>query len=499
MRVGNITLRDYQQRAINGVRRSLRNHDRVILQSGTGSGKTAMGLFMMHSAVERGNKALFIVHQRELLAQTEEAFWKQGLAHGVIAPNRSRSRMPAQLAMIQTLTNRVKKGQVEAPDLIIIDECHRSLSPTYLEMIEAFPRARIVGLTATPERTDGKPLGEIYQDIVLGPPIRQLINEGHLCDYELYCPTISGADADGVGRRGHDYDLRQLAERFDSRQIFGDAVSHYQRLTPNKRAVVMCASVALAHKAAEEYRDRGIPAACMEGSMSSTDRAEIIRDLGSGKLRVVTNMNLLVEGVDIPAIEVVQWLRPTLSPIIWGQGCGRGFRPAPGKDHLVILDHVANFATRGLPCEEREYSLTGRSKPKVKPQDQDPTDNGPSLSSCAQCFKVYEAYLSECPYCGHENEDRKARKLKQVAGELQKVEIEKAKQARIEFRQRQGQTRDMQGLIRLFFAQGGKNPDKRAVFTIAGREGRSPTHEDFREASIILRELQNERATRGLL
>lgn len=487
-------LRDYQRETIQSVRESLRYNRRVILQSGTGSGKTMMGMYMLSQAVANGKRALFCVHQSELMQQTEDAFWQHGIEHGVVSPRRVRSRMPAQIAMVQTLVNRVRKGQIEPPDLIIIDEAHRSLSKTYREVVDAFPQATVIGLTATPERTDGQDMGTLYEDIVMGPPIRMLIDRGFLCDYDLYSPTIEGMDTGGFRKKGHEFDLDEVARMWEDRKVYGSAVRHYQQLTPGKRAVVACCNVAEGYKLADEYKAAGVPAACLEGKLTPTERQQLLKDFEAGKLRVLTSVNLLLEGVDIPSIEVVQWIRPTVSASVYGQFIGRGFRPFAGKERMVILDHVANFAKHGLPCEEREYSLWGESKPKRATSEKD--DAGPAITSCAKCFKAYEIHLAVCPFCGELNAAKKRREMELVEMELQRIELERVAQARQEMRRAQGSARDLHQLVKLFENTGSANPASRAVHVLAGRQRRSPTPDDFREASAILKQIRHENQSR---
>ena len=480
-----IQLRDYQITAVQAVRDAFKDHRRVILQAPTGAGKTAIALHMMSQTVARGNDAMMLVHQRELLSQTAAAFWREGLQHGVIASGIAKTRKPmrAHLAMVQTLRNRI--DGVREPGLIVIDEAHRSASKTYRDILDRWPSAYVVGLTATPRRTDGRAL-DMYEAIVRGPSIRSLIEHGWLCDYEIYAAAIDGADGRGVARRGADYDRQGLATALGDATIYGDAVGHYKRQTPGKRCVVMCASVDLAYKTRDAYRDAGVPAECIEGSMTQAQRDGIIERFRLGDVRVVTNMQLLIEGVDIPGIEVVQWLRPTLSLIVWMQGNGRGFRPAEGKDRLVILDHAGNFARHGLPDDDREWSLDGRMQIVATDDDGDLR-----LASCAKCFRVYPPGAPNCPYCGHVNETRERRELQRVEAELQRVEREQVAAKREQTRRMQRRAISIEDLVALFASQESRDPAARAAFVFAGRDRRKPTRAEFERAYNAWRDIRD--------
>jgi len=350
-------LRSYQTEMIDKTRGALRKNRRVLLQGPTGCGKTAITVYMMGRAAEQGKTAFFLVHQNELLGQTSRALWKQRLEHGMIASTKRKSLLPAQVASVQTLVRRLE--QYEEPDLIIIDECHRSAANTYQAILEAYPNARVIGLTATPQRTDGKGLDGTYDAMVQGPTIRQLIDAGYLCDYEIFAPP-STLDLSSVKTKMGDYDKAELEQQVDKPTITGDAVATYRKHASGKRAAVMCVSIAHAEHVRDSYLAAGVPAEMLEGKMTNKERDAVINRLRSGETLIVTAVNLLIEGLDVPGIEVVQWLRPTQSLIVFMQGNGRGFRPADGKDRLLILDQVGNWQRHGLLDDDREWSFEGK-------------------------------------------------------------------------------------------------------------------------------------------
>lgn len=474
-----LTLRPYQEDMLARTRAALQRHKRVLLQAPTGAGKTALTVYMMGRAAEQGKRSMFLVHQNELLSQTSRALWAQKLEHGMIAAGRSRSRQPAQVASVQTLVRRL--DQYEQPDLIIIDECHRSASASYQAILQHWPGVLVVGLTATPQRTDGKGLDDTYETIVLGPSIRELMDAGYLCDYEIFAPPNT-LDLSAVKTRMGDYDRTELEATLDKPTITGDAVATYRKHASGKRCVVMCVSIKHAEHVRDSYLAAGVPAEMIEGSMTNKERDEVLERMRSGQTLVIAQVQLLIEGVDIPSIEVVQWLRPTQSLIVWMQGNGRGLRPSPGKQSLLILDQVGNWSRHGLPDDDRQWSLEGRKKGKRK------TDDEPDVrvQQCQKCYHVFRPGVSECPSCGAPVERKDPRKLEVVEGELQRVD---ADLLRRETRREQGQARGLAQLVELGVNRGMKRPDAWAANVFASRSGRKPTGKDYQEAKRIYMEL----------
>lgn len=481
-------LRDYQSVLIERTRQAMRSHRNVLMQAPTGAGKTALTVFMMATAAKRGKRSIFLVHQSELLQQTSEALWKQHLAHGMICPGKAYSKLPVQVASVQTLVRRMDK--YPEPDLIVIDEAHRAAASTYRKVMEFYTNARVIGLTATPQRTDGKGLDDLFDTIVEGPPVRSLINAGYLSEYELIAPPID-IDMSSIKTKMGDYDKKELESAVDRPTITGDAVAHYKRHAMGRRCVVMCVSIKHAEHVCAQYKAAGIEAVQIDGKMTNAERKSVIERFRRGEVKVICNVQLLLEGVDIPAISVVQWLRPTQSLIVWLQGCGRGLRPAPGKDKLMILDHVGNWSRHGIPDEDREWSLQGRPKGRRKQKDEEPDLQ---IQQCLSCFHVFKTGPDFCPSCG-EPLPRKGRpELEVVDGELQKIDVE---QIRRERKREQGKARTLEDLVALGMRRGFKKPDAWAAHTMAHRVGKKPTRADFQKARSLMHALQNPAENRG--
>lgn len=474
-------LRPYQLDLIERTRQSLRRHKSVCLQAPTGAGKTAITTYMMARAAERGRSSMFCVHQNELLRQTSKALWAQKLEHGMVAAGKRPSRMPAQVASVQTLVRRL--DQYSAPDLVIIDEAHRAAAATYSRVLDAYPDAHVIGLTATPERTDGQPLS-MFSDLVLGPTPRQLIDAGYLCDYELFAP--SEVDRSSLPKQGGDYKTDAAAALMDKPKIIGDAVDHYLANAPGERCVVMCVNLKHAAHVAAEYQSRGVAAEMIEGTMTNIQREAVLDRFERGETKVIASCALMTEGIDIPAIEAVQWLRPTQSLIVWMQGCGRGLRPHPGKEKLKIFDHVGNWHDHGLPDDDREWSLEGRKRRERNKGEEDEPDF--QLQRCGQCAHVFRAGPAFCPRCGAKVEQKTAREIEVVEGKLEKIDLERQRRER---RREVGKARTLRDLIELGVRRGMKKPAAWAMITVAAREQRKPTPAEFREAHRVLEEIQS--------
>lgn len=473
-----LILRPYQESVIDDTREALRRHHSVLMQGPTGMGKTAITVFMMGRAAAHGKRAYFLVHQNELLSQTSKALWRQQLEHGMIASGKSRSTLPAQVASVQTLVRRM--DQYKEPDLLIIDEAHRAAAKTYQTIIERWPNARVIGLTATPQRTDGKPLDVMFDTLVLGPTIRELMDAGYLCDYEIYAPPI-GIDVSTVKRKMGDFDSKELEAVVDKKSITGDAVAHYKTHASGKRCVVMCVSIKHAEHVAEQYQAAGVSSGVIEGTMTGHARDKMLADFAAGRLMVICNVQLLVEGVDIPAIEVVQWLRPTQSLVVWMQGNGRGLRPADNKTGLIIFDHVGNCLRHGLPDDDREWSLEGKEKGKKKAAADEV-----KIKQCGSCYAVFRPGPQTCPHCGAPVAGQQ-RELEVVEGELQKVD---KLAIRKEQKREQGSARTLDDLVALGMRRGMAKADAWAAITLAARQGRKATTSEYDQARAIRKRLE---------
>lgn len=477
-----ISLREYQEDAVLRLRRSIQVHKRSILVSPTGSGKTRMALRIVQGAISHGNSCWFVVHRRELCKQTSREFWEHKLEHGLIMSGKGRTQTLAQVGTVLTAANYVEKLPEEMrPKIIIFDEAHRSVSSSYQRLIEACPSAIIIGLTATPERTDGKGLGEIYRDMVQVQSMRWLIDKGFLCDYRLIAPAEK-VDLSGVKTSMGDYASDDLERVMDRPTITGDAIAAYRKYANGKRNMVFCVSIKHSEHTCEQYNAAGIPAEHIDGTNTDREREAALARFRSGETLVLCSVQLAIEGLDIPAVEAVQQLRPTKSVIVYLQLIGRGLRPEAGKKSLIILDQVNNWQRFGLPDDDREWSLEGRKRGKRKAAEEEPDIN---IQQCRTCFSVFRKGLAKCPGCGAAIKGGRLAPT-QVDGVLEEVDLAQVRKA---MKHEQGSARTFKDLIALGIRRGMNRPAEWACVVFASRQGRKPTPSEFAEARRIFQEL----------
>ena len=422
-----LKLRNYQEGAVEGIRQSYRDGFRSpLLVLPTGAGKTVVFSYVAAQTSSRGKRVLILVHRIELLRQTSNKLTEAGVYHGLINPKYTPNlHAPVQVASVQTVVNRLDK--IHAPDLIIVDEAHYALAGTWKKIIGAFPNARVLGVTATPCRGDGTGLGVeaggVFDDLVMGPQIAELIDMGFLVKPRIYAPK-ERLDLSAVRMVRGDYDAKQLNEVVDKPTITGDAVQHYMRLCPGTPAVVFCVSVNHAQHVAEEFRRAGFRAYHADGTLDDDVRGRILGGLGNGTVDVVTSCDLISEGTDIPAIGCAILLRPTQSLGLYIQQVGRALRTSDGKSSAIILDHVGNVITHGLPDEERQWSLEGEKRKKRKKNDYEVNIR---VQQCPSCFMIHEPG-PVCTSCGHVYQTKEKEGPKQVDGILVEM-TEEQKQA----------------------------------------------------------------------
>jgi superfamily II DNA or RNA helicase len=371
-------LRPYQQEAVERLRAAFRQgHRGVLFVLPTGGGKTVVFSHIAQQTASRGNRIAVLVHRVELLEQASRSLDALGVRHGLIAAGRAMNlAAPVQVASVGTLSRRLSQLPPELFQLLVIDEAHHSNAGQWSRIIQHFSGAHLLGVTATPVRSDGRGLGQFYSELVLGPTAAWLTANGFLAEARVFAPP-SGFAAQQLRKRMGDYDLRQAADALGGARILGDAVSHYQQHLQGRSAIAFCCSVAHAQAVAEAFNAQGIAAASIDGSLDATTRRALLEQLGTGELQVLTSCALIGEGVDVPSVGGCILLRPTQSEALHLQMIGRCLRPQPGKQ-AVILDHVGNIARLGHHLEERSWSLDGVRK-RCRQQ-------APSVKTCPQCF-----------------------------------------------------------------------------------------------------------------
>jgi superfamily II DNA or RNA helicase len=409
-------LRPYQTDLITAIRLQYQlGHRKVLAVLPTGAGKTVCFSHIAQAAAKKGNRICILVHRAELLDQASRSLSSMSVQHGLIQANRAMDLSAAvQVASVQTLARRLHKLPRDFFQLVIIDEAHHSNSDTWARTLEHFHQAHLLGVTATPIRLDGRGLGEHYQAMVEGPSAAWLTDNGYLAPARVLAPP--GFDTTGLRKRMGDFDTKEAEHRIGT--IMGDAVSHYRKHLDGQTAIAFCCSVAHAEAVARLFMGAGIPAASIDGSMTSEQRRDLLQALGTGRIRVLTSCALIGEGVDVPSVGGCILLRPTASTSLHLQMIGRCLRPSPGKAAAVVLDHVGNTLRLGHHLEPREWTLDGLAK-----RDR---DKAPSVKVCPQCFATSMSAAQVCRECGHMFA-AEARELQQVEGELVEVQRQQAK------------------------------------------------------------------------
>lgn len=401
-----MNLRPYQQQLITDIRLQYQlGHKRVLAVLATGGGKTICFTHIAQQAARKGNRVCILVHRQELLDQASRAM---PMPHGCIRANRSMDLSHAvQIASVQTLARRLHLIPPEFFQLIIVDEAHHTNAGTWRKVIEHFHAAKLLGVTATPCRTDGRGLGEWYQTMVQGPSAQWLTDEGYLAAARVLAPP--GFDTKGLRKKMGDYDIKEAEQRVGT--IMGDIAGHYRKHLSGQTAIAFCCSVAHAEAVAGLFTSQGIAAASIDGTMASEQRSDLLTALSTGRLKVLTSCALIGEGVDVPSVGGCILLRPTQSEALHLQMIGRCLRPS-GAKVAVVLDHVGNTLRLGHHLEQRDWTLDG-----VARRDR---DQAPSVKVCPQCYATSPSAAQVCRDCGHVFAPE-ARELKQVEGELQEI------------------------------------------------------------------------------
>jgi len=463
-----LELYDDQSTVIARLRSAVRAGKRApLVVSPTGSGKTVMFAWLAQRFAERRRRINILAHRFELTEQISETLSEFGVPHGRIeAGFHYDPRYAVHVASVMTLVRRF--GQVQIPDVLIIDEGHHAAEGTsWHTVFEYFrlwnPKLLTTGWTATPERLGGEGLDDTYDCLIEGLSVRQLIDMGRLSDYKLLGPK-NQLDVSGLHRRAGDYIKGESEALVDKPVITGDAISHYEKYLRGAPAVAFCVSVRHAEHVASEFASRGFRAASVDGSMTTLERRARFKDFRAATLNVLTSCDLISEGLDVPGMHGAILLRPTESLALYLQQVGRSLRKFPGKEFAFILDHVGNWKRHGLPCVERQWKLTGTGAERRK---KDPNDI--AIRQCAQCGAVGPATLKECPECGFVFITLGGRKIDEVEGELEEID---PRVAAMQFRRDRRGARDLDSLIELGRMRGMKNPEGWARHVLDARDAK---------------------------
>jgi superfamily II DNA or RNA helicase len=386
-------LRPYQNSSINTLRNAFRTNKRVLFVLPTGGGKTAIFTYIANSS---NKNILILAHRKELIEQITERL-------GNYDTNR------IKVGMVQTVVKNLDKYNSE---FIIMDEAHHAVAGSWEKIMNAYNKAYVLGVTATPCRLDGKGLANAFDCMVEGPTITNLINEGYLCKAKTYA---SAHDLSKIKTVAGDYNKSQLADYFNKSKITGDAIEAWRNYAYEKQTIVFCINIEHAISVSALFNALGYKSEVISSKNGKDERDKIISNFRNGITTLLISVDIISEGFDVPSCEAVILLRPTKSLALYMQQVGRALRTSPGKSHAIILDHAGNCFRHGLATEEREWELTHN---KVKAAQQQKWQ----LRQCENCFAIISNVVDKCPECGNINKPA-PKEMKLVAGEL--IEVDK--------------------------------------------------------------------------
>lgn len=380
-----IVLRDDQNDLIDRTRAAFARCRRVLAQAGCGWGKTTFASEIVRCALGRRTRTLVIAHRRRLIQQLSDRFAQFGIPHSVIMANmpdalhqRSDNSSPIIVASKDTLISRAKRDGLPIADLVIPDECHRLLGQGYTDLMNHYSGARWLGLTATP--SDGeRGLGNYFDEMVCAPPTSELIRAGVVVPYRVYAALELA-------------ELRKSGGRF---KPAGDPVEQWLRHAAGRPTVLFAPRVAESKAVVESFNRAGITAVHIDAHSSEAERDDACAGLESGAVKLVSQVGLWIEGVDVPCLSVVQLLAKCGSLIKFIQATMRAGRGYPGKEYATLIDHSGAVFEFGFPDDDMEWSLAGGEPVKNKTKDGGTRE--PFV--CVKCGMVYSG-TNTCPACG---------------------------------------------------------------------------------------------------
>ena len=397
-------LRDYQQQAVDDIRAAFaQGHRKVIFQLPTGGGKTPIVSHIIKQVHGRKLRTWAIAHRKELIYQLRDTLARFEVNSGIIMSGHDFTAHRSQVCSIQTLARRLHYPLWDKPKwqptLIICDEAHHARSSTYQKAFNKFPNALILGVTATPCRTDGKGLGDVFNHMVCGPSISQLVEQGYLVPPKYFVSANVMGDHN-VRKTAGDYNLSDLGEAVSETRLEGDLVREWLDKAQGLQTIVFAVNIEHSERIVNQYLGAGIPAAHIDCETHPDRRQEILAEFAAGRIKVLSNCSIVTEGFDVPACSCVQIARPTQSTSLYFQQVGRALRPAAGKSHAIVLDHAGVYEFHGNVLTPMHWTLA-----KTKPKEAQPNWLGDqeAVEPKPKPEKVIthngEEVLIEVPYC----------------------------------------------------------------------------------------------------
>ena len=398
-----LILRSYQSEIVSAVRQKIVNGvKKILLVLSTGSGKTAVMFEMSRLAVKKGGKVLLLVHRRDLAFQTANKFKEYGLESGIIMSGVELDfSKPIQIASVWTYNRRLDLSPhdfniffVDA-SLILIDEAHRSLSNVFQKVMDNYDNKVVVGVTATPCLSSGKPMGKMYDSLVDTIPISRLIDECHLVPCVYYGGTT--ANLKDLKTVKGDWDIKELGRRSDKPELIGDVIDNWLRIAPDRQTIVFGVNRKHSKHLRDSFLRHGIATAYLDAFSPDEEREDVLTRYANREIQVIVNVALFQEFLDAPITSCIVIARCTKSMGLYRQLCGRGLRPHPesGKTSCTIIDHGGCVQRLGYIDDDIEWTLEGKGKAyEVKK----PREKEAKIFECEMCRFLFTG--PRCPQCG---------------------------------------------------------------------------------------------------
>ena len=379
-------LRHYQIEICEKIKEAFKTHRSVMVQMPTGTGKTVVLAELVKMYLDNGSQSstlnschcqvLIVAHRVELIEQTGEHLHRFSIAHGVIAGCKKPTEMrPVMVASIQSLSAQLSTLTAQlAPSFIIIDEAHHALAKSYRQLWDVWPKARFLGLTATPYRLSGEGFTDLFDTLVGSWTVQRFIAEGWLSPYDYYSISAGNDEQkliDLLKKRGTDGDfqVKELREKLDVAPCIERLFDSFERFASSKKGIIYAIDIAHAEHIADYYSQRGVLAVAISSKTPTKEREEMIGAFKEAlsSIQILVSVDLFSEGFDCPDVEFIQLARPTLSLTKYLQMVGRGLRPHKDKQCCIIIDNVGLYRRFGLPSTDRDWSayFVGQREPAI--------------------------------------------------------------------------------------------------------------------------------------
>ena len=372
-----IKLFDYQEDMKERIEKALRLHRSVMAQMPTGTGKTYLLTAVIDSFVSNNpmEKVWIVAHRRELVSQIDETVRK---FHSYSASNTSSLLSSVKAVSIQWLSKHYDEIE-EEPGMIVIDEAHHALAKTYKEMWERFPKAKFLGLTATPCRLNGKGFTDLFDVLVQSWDVPEFISKGRLATYDFVSIKSDGVTQrliDSLQKRGADgdYQNKEMDMLLNKKPSIERLYQSLEEFGKDRKGIVYAINISHAQKITKLYQEHGVKAIAIDSKTPAAERQQDIEAFKKGDIKVLVNVDIFSEGFDCPDVEFVQLARPTLSLAKYLQMVGRGLRVAKGKKNCVIIDNVGLYRVFGLPSQVWNWNAMFEGKLKVGKKKETPKE-----------------------------------------------------------------------------------------------------------------------------